>query len=154
MENQDILQKGYYYHMYNRGNNRENLFIDENNYYYFLNLVGKYLLPISEIYCYSLLKNHFHILLRIKNDLDLPDEKLHLPFSNLFNAYAKAINKKYNRDGSLFKERYKRKRITDENYLNTIIYIHLNPVKHGFWKTRTDFSLEFSSFSQRDFSFD
>jgi len=145
MEDQDILEKGYYYHIYNRGNNRENLFLDDNNYYYFLNLMGKYLLPISEIYCYSLLKNHFHILLRIKDDLDLPDEKLHLPLSNLFNAYAKAINKKYNRDGSLFKERYKRKRITDEDYLiNTTIYIHLNPVKHRFCDKFEDYM--FSSF--------
>ena len=58
---------------------------------------------------------------------------MHLPFSNLFNAYTKAINKKYNREGSLFKERYKRKRITDEKYLmKNIIYIHLNSMKHRF----------------------
>jgi len=133
MENQDFLETGYFYHIYNRGNNRENIFVENNNYSYFLNLVAKYLLPISEIYSYCLLKNHFHILIRIKDDIDIPQEKLHLPFSNLFNAYAKAVNKKYNRDGSLFKERYKRKRITDEQYLiNTIIYIHLNPIKHGF----------------------
>lgn len=133
MENQDFLEKGYFYHIYNRGNNRENIFLEDDNYTYFLNLVTKYLLPISEIYAYCLLKNHFHILLRIKDNLEIVEEKMHLPFSNLFNAYAKAVNKKYNRDGSLFKERYKRKRITDEKYLiNTITYIHLNPIKHGF----------------------
>lgn len=133
MENQDFLEKGYFYHIYNRGNNREVLFFENDNYLYFLNLVNKYLLPIAEIYSYCLLKNHFHILLKIRDDSDVPEERLHLRFSNLFNAYAKAINKKYGRDGSLFKERYKRKRITDEDYLvNTIIYIHLNPVRHGF----------------------
>ncbi|SEH73728.1 REP element-mobilizing transposase RayT [Paenimyroides aquimaris] len=133
MEKQDFLEKGYFYHIYNRGNNKENLFLEEDNYVYFLNLVSKYLLPVSDIYAYCLLKNHFHILLKIKDDLTVPDEKLHLPFSNLFNTYTKAINKKYNREGSLFKERYKRKRITDEKYLmQNIVYIHLNPIKHRF----------------------
>ncbi len=146
MENQDFLEKGYFYHIYNRGNNREDLFLENDNYFYFLNLVNKYLLPVAEIYSYCLLKNHFHILLKVRDDSDVPEEKLHLPFSNLFNAYAKSINKKYNRDGSLFKERYKRKRITDEQYLlNTIVYIHLNPIKHGFSEIFDDYP--YSSFS-------
>src|SRR5690554_968486 len=133
MEKQDFLEKGYFYHIYNRGNNKENLFLEEDSYAYFLNLISKYLLPVSDIYAYCLLKNHFHILIKIKEDAAISDDKLHLPFSNLFNAYAKAINKKYSREGSLFKERYKRKRITDEQYLiQSIIYIHLNPVKHEF----------------------
>ncbi len=135
MEKQDFLEKGYFYHIYNRGNNKENLFLEEDNYTYFLNLISKYLLPISDIYAYCLLKNHFHILLRIKEETDVLENKLHLPFSNLFNAYTKSINKKYNREGSLFKERYKRKRITDEKYLmQNIVYIHLNPIKHGFYE--------------------
>jgi len=133
MEKQDFLEKGYFYHIYNRGNNKEDLFLEEDNYTYFLNLISKYLLPITDIYAYCLLKNHFHILLKIKEETDVLENKLHLPFSNLFNAYTKAMNKKYNREGSLFKERYKRKRITDEKYLmQNILYIHLNPMKHGF----------------------
>ncbi|WCM42341.1 transposase [Flavobacterium sp. CBA20B-1] len=141
MEKQDFLEKGYFYHIYNRGNNKENLFIEEDNYVYFLNLVSKHLLPVCDIYSYCLLKNHFHFLIRIKDDLVVPDEKLHLPFSNLFNAYTKTINKKYNREESLFKERYKRKRITDEKYLiQNIIYIHLNPVKHGFSEDFQEYS--------------
>ena len=133
MEKQDFLEKGYFYHIYNRGNNKENLFFEEDNYIYFLNLVSKYLLPIADIYAYCLLENHFHILLKIKEQSEISNNKLHLHFSNLFNSYSKSINKKYNREGSLFKERYKRKRITDEKYLiQNIIYIHLNPMKHGF----------------------
>jgi len=53
-------------------------------------------------------------------------------FSNLFNAYAKAFNKKYGRTGKLFEERFKRKKIDDEFYLTEIVYyIHANPQKHG-----------------------
>jgi REP element-mobilizing transposase RayT len=145
MESQDFLEKGYFYHIYNKGNNRENLFLEAGNYSYFLSLVEKHWLPISDIYAYCLLKNHFHFLLNIKEDCKLPEDKLHLPFSNLFNAYAKAMNKKYDREGSLFKERYKRQRITDEKYLiNTIIYVHLNPVKHEFTDNYEDY--EHSSF--------
>lgn len=133
MEAQEKLEKGYFYHIYNRGNNKEDLFPEEENYAYFLFLVSKYLLPIAHIYAYCLLKNHFHFLIQIKDETEIDDKKLHQPFSNLFNAYAKAINKKYGREGSLFRSNFKKIKIKDENQLiNTILYIHLNPVKHEF----------------------
>lgn len=63
----------------------------------------------------------------------------------MFNAYTKAINKKYTRGGSLFQEHLKRKRIKDEVHLIQVLaYIHLNPVKHGF--TENFKSYPFSSF--------
>jgi len=132
----DILEPGQYYHLYNRGNNKENIFIEEKNYNYFLEKMKKYLLPIADIYAYCLLKNHFHIVLRIKDKEKLPvefKEKVHLPFSNLFNSYAKSINTAYNRTGSLFQEHLQRNRIENEEYLkHLIVYVHLNPVKHQF----------------------
>ena len=63
------LQYGQYYHIYNRGNNRENLFIEERNYRYFLQLYLMYIEPIAWTFAYCLLRNHFHLLVRIK---DLP----------------------------------------------------------------------------------
>ncbi|MCV9931426.1 transposase [Flavobacterium sp. LS1R47] len=134
----DIFESGQYYHIYNRGNNKENIFIEEKNNNYFLEKVKKYLLPIADIYAYCLLKNHFHIVLRIKDEKELPEkfkDKLHLPFSNLFNSYSKSINKGYGRTGSLFQEHLQRNRIENEAYLKQlIIYVHLNPVKHKFAK--------------------
>lgn len=54
-------------------------------------------------------------------------------YSNFFNAYAKAINKSYDRTGCLFKERFSRIKITDETYLKSlIVYIHTNPTHHQF----------------------
>lgn len=54
-------------------------------------------------------------------------------FSHLFNAYAKYVNDKYDRHGSLFQRPFKRKPIDDENYLQQVVlYIHNNPVHHGF----------------------
>jgi len=60
-----------------------------------------------------------------------PDHSKH--FSHLFNAYAKYFNKKYNRHGSLFERPFERKLIdNEENLRQLIIYIHNNPVHHGF----------------------
>jgi hypothetical protein len=67
-------------------------------------------------------------------------------FSNLFNSYAKSLNRKYNRTGSLFQERYKRKLVdSDKYFLNLIHYIHFNPQKHGFVKNFRDW--KFSSYN-------
>jgi len=133
---QDFFEPGVVYHLFNRGNNHENIFIEEKNYPFFLSLVRKYLLPVAHIYAYCLLKNHFHIVLRIKDSELLPEklkEKPYLAFSNLFNTYTKSFNKVYNRTGSLFQEHPHRIRVEDEDYLRQLIaYIHLNPVKHEF----------------------
>lgn len=145
---QDIFESGAIYHIFNRGNNKENIFIEEKNYYYFLQQLKKYILPIADVYAYCLLKNHFHLLLRIKDEKYLPEKvknKLHQPFSNLFNSYSKSINKMYGRTGSLFEEHLKRKRVENVEYLIQLVaYIHLNPVKHKFIDNYRDY--KFSSF--------
>ncbi|UJH89883.1 transposase [Antarcticibacterium sp. 1MA-6-2] len=137
------LEEGCYYHIYNRGNNRQKIFFEGANYKHFLKLIKQHLLPVVELYCYCLLRNHFHLLVKVKNGAIYPSPK----FSNLFNAYTKAINKKYDRTGSLFQRPFRRKRISDENYLrNSVIYIHLNPEAHKFHKNFQNYP--FSSYSQ------
>lgn len=142
------LEKGNYYHIYNRGNNGIDVFFDSNSYYHFLRLFDRYISPIAETYAWCLLKNHFHILVYIKldNEIDysileystVEKPKLLDPskqFGHLFNAYTQAINKKFNRTGALFEKPFERKQITSEKYLqNVIYYIHNNPVQHGFVK--------------------
>ena len=136
------LEFGKYYHIYNRGINSCDLFTEEDNYSYFLSLYDKYINPIADTFAWVLMPNHFHLLIRIKeaNEIDLTGFQnlsgLKLPhqyFSNLFNAYTKAINKRNNRHGSLFERPFKRKLIDDEDYLKQLaLYIHNNPVHHGF----------------------
>ncbi|WP_346881774.1 transposase [uncultured Algibacter sp.] len=122
-----------YYHIYNRGNNKENIFIEDKNYNYFLKLISKYLISVCSVLSYCLLKNHFHFL--VKTNENTSSKDISQAFSNLFNAYSKSINKSYNRTGSLFQDRFSRVKITEELYLkNLILYIHLNPVHHGFVK--------------------
>lgn len=62
------LRFGQTYHIYNRGNNRENLFVEPRNYPYFLNLYAKHILPIAETYAYCLLPNHFHFAIRTRTE--------------------------------------------------------------------------------------
>jgi REP element-mobilizing transposase RayT len=138
--NQEPFEYGCFYHVYNRGNNKEDIFKKPENYTFFFNLIKKYLLPVADIYAYCLMKNHFHLLVKIKDLEDIAEEKYkskpYLGFSHLFNTYTQSINKAYNRTGSLFQERLKRIRITDNNYLvQLVVYIHLNPIKHGFTTT-------------------
>ena len=109
------LQPGAYYHIYNRGTNLENIFREERNYTYFLQLYARYIEPVAETYAYCLLKNHFHVLVSIKAPGPGADAN-HAPsqaFSNLFNAYSKAINKAYMRTGSPFEHPFGRVEVND-----------------------------------------
>jgi len=137
------LTSDQYYHVYNRGNNYENLFKENRNYIFFLDLMKRHLLEVTEILCYCLLKNHFHLLIKTKENCT--DSEISQKFSNFFNSYSKAINRAHKRNGSLFKDRFSRKKIESEDYLKElIIYIHLNPTHHGF----TD---EFSTYPHSSF---
>ncbi|MFA7380245.1 MAG: transposase [Bacteroidia bacterium] len=118
-----------FYHIYNRGINGENLFKEKKNYAHFLTRLEKYILPVAEIYAYCLLKNHFHLLVRIRENHQLDASK---QFAHCFNSYTQGINKLYKRTGGLFQTPFKRKEVTTENYITWLIwYIHANPEKHG-----------------------
>ncbi|HNW89315.1 MAG TPA: transposase [Bacteroidales bacterium] len=160
----DNIESGAMYHIFNRGNNKENLFVEDRNYTYFLSLMEKYLTNVADIYCYCLMKNHFHLLLKIKESINIVDEKYqkkpHLAFSHMFNSYTKSINKAYNRTGSLFQEHFHRNRITEDGFFkNVVAYIHLNPEKHGFVRdfrnyphsSYSDFFTDRKSFIDKDF---
>ena len=129
------LENGKYYHIYNRGINSDILFKESSNYEYFLKLYDKHIDPIAETFAWYLMKNHFHFLVRVKDNDQITAEKKIRPsqsFSNLFNAYTKAFNKSYNRHGALFERPFNRKEINHDSYLqNFIVYIHNNPVHHN-----------------------
>lgn len=135
----DRLHFGTIYHIYNRGVNRCNLFNQKANYLYFLKLFTKHVAPITDVYAYCLLPNHFHFLLRIKEVseilADWPGVHVKEPkqyFSNMFNAYARSFNNRYGRTGSLFQRPFGRIPVTSDAYFLTLItYIHRNPQKHG-----------------------
>lgn len=138
---------GNYYHIYNRGINSCNLFVEQGNYEYFMKLYDKYIAHIADTYAWVLMPNHFHFLVRVREKFEAAEAVLNpsgfqnpdrvnspsLQFSKLFNSYAQAFNKRYKRHGALFERPFKRKLIDNEPYLrHAIIYIHNNPVHHGF----------------------
>lgn len=145
---QNTIQKltpGDYFHICNRGNNKEIIFKSPENYIYFLSLWKKYIQPVAETFCYNLLPNHFHFFIRTR-EIPLQTKPIEQHFSNLFNAYSKAINKRFNRTGSLFQERFRRKEIMSEDYYSSIVgYIITNAVKHDFCKTTADY--QYSAYS-------
>ena len=137
MPGSTALQYGEYYHIYNRGNNGENVFIEERNYRHFLKLYARHVDPVADTYAYCLLRNHFHFLVRIR---EVEEQRADTPkvlkasqqLGNLFNAYAKAINRAYGRTGSLFQNPFGRVRIGSDAHFDCLIsYIHRNPEKHG-----------------------
>ena len=153
-----LLEPGKFYHIYNRGVNRCNLFYTRENYRYFLRLYEKYIDPIAETYAWVMLKNHFHLLVRIREEAEIRLSQLpvpvkepaldkppvlknpHLYFSDLFNAYSQAINKQENRTGSLFQRPFKRIHVDNPSYFrNLVVYIHFNPQHHNFTSNYKDY---------------
>ena len=133
---QEVFEYGGTYHICNRGINKEDIFKEEKNYAYFLSLMKKYLAPVADIYAYCLMKNHYHLLLRFKDQPDVSTLDAYKPLSNMLNTYSKSINKCYQRTGSLFQQHPKRNKVTDKEYfMQLVVYIHLNPVKHNFSTT-------------------
>ncbi len=153
------LEPGHFYHVYDRGVNRTNIFIEDRNYAHFLELYARHVGPVAETFAYCLLGNHFHVLVRIRTDsrdrsgfrnrcgletsglgagsgLGPPSHRaVSHAFNNWLNAYAKAVNKSYGRTGSLFQSRFGRLPITSERYLLAVVhYIHHNPQRHGLVK--------------------
>ena len=71
-----------YYHIYNRGVNRENIFVEERNYELFLRLFEKHLHPVADLFAYCLLRNHFHISVRIKSEEEILETRKTLRVSS------------------------------------------------------------------------
>lgn len=135
------LTQGQYYHIYNRGTNGESIFREEKNYDYFLTKWFYYIPSVADTFAYSLLDNHFHAFVKIKegeltfinkNGLVYPTIP-ELQFSHLLNGYAQGFNKTYNRTGSLFEHPFRRELIKNKiQLINTLGYILFNPQKHEF----------------------
>ena len=137
------LIEGQYFHMHNRGVNSEDLFKEERNYYYFLQQYKFYCSDVLETLAYSLLKNHFHLLVYIKENVEVPRKDGQGMFKmnaskqlgHFFNSYAPSINKGHKRTGPLFESPFERRWIDNESCLMTMIYYcHRNAQHHDFVK--------------------
>lgn len=136
---------GGYYHVYNRGVEKRDIFLDRSDYTHFLKLIESYLvpkLPPSDklvrdttywrstladgevtLLCFCLMSNHFHLILKQKNE-----DGITKFMRRISNAYVRYFNKKYERVGGLFQGKFKSVLIDNESYLLHLSrYIHQNP---------------------------
>ena len=134
----------YFYHVYNRTNNKELLFRKDKDYALFLQKLATYICPVVEVFSYVLIPNHFHLLIKVKSEkaLDaflqnIPFEKRTLihhrimeqenemkdwneliahQFSRFFNSYSKSYNRRYQRNGNLLHRPFKRVAIKSDTH--------------------------------------
>lgn len=129
------LVPGQFFHVFSRGNNRENLFRCHTDYILFQALMWEHVLPVAEIHAYAYLPNHLHLIVRIRDGQDLPEEYQHhasQPFSNWFNAFVRRTNRDRGRVGALFQRPFGRVPVRDEAHRRVLgIYVHINPQRHG-----------------------
>jgi REP element-mobilizing transposase RayT len=126
----EIFSVGERYHVYNRGANRANIFLDQEDREKFLwNMLhfqydarGRQRIALS---AYALMDNHFHFALQ-----QLVDGGISSFVSRVCLSYAMYFNKKYQRKGCVFSGRFQVRHVDNENYfLHLTRYIHRNPVE-------------------------
>ena len=116
------------YHIVFRGVNHQNLFEEEIDFQYMMDILKKVKHEMDfEIYSYCLMTNHVHILLKERQMGDISQI-----MKKILTKYAMYFNRKYERSGALIANRYKSKPVeTDEYFITLIIYIYQNPVRSG-----------------------
>lgn len=161
--NRDLKEfaPGNIYHIYNRGNNKEKIFFDNQDYKAFLFRFGLCLgfteeelnkekliaMPYSRIritktdknnfklHVFSLMPNHFHLLIEQVGDIKISNLIL-----KVCTSYARYMNKKYKRVGHVFQDKFKAVLIENNPQLMwTSAYIHMNAVKDGLVKHPSEY---------------
>jgi putative transposase len=145
---------GQVYHVYNRGNDKQTIFFNEENYLYFLRKIRRLILPNCELLAYCLMPNHFHFLIYADERTIAVNDKDRNYFSEairkLLSQYTKAVNIQQGRTSSLFQQNTKAKlvahlschehrgmiptschdfhgTIVQDSAINCFVYIHKNP---------------------------
>lgn len=124
------IEAGSVYHIYNRGINHQLVFLKDEDYLLFLQKSKLYLSDFCVIYAFALMPNHYHLLLRVNDDVQV--SAFSRQFAKFILSYTNIINKREMRNGSLFHYRFRRIKIDNEEYFKRLVfYINYNPVKHG-----------------------
>lgn len=134
-----------YYHVYNRGVSGQEIFRDDKDYEVFLGLLKRYLDLTStkklnrvnypsfagdvSLMAYCLMPNHFHLLLHQQSK-----DGMKGLLKCVSTSYSMYFNKKYQRIGAVFQQRYRAVRMTDQaQFAHISRYIHLNPKQYDTW---------------------
>ena len=137
------------WHVFNRGVGRMNVFVDIDDYYFFLRRMKEALYPetINEagrkyipkkfpsdafhLLLYCLMPNHFHLVVQQMTDLSIAEL-----MSKVCTSYSMYFNKKYGRVGGVWQDQFKAVMVeSNEQLIYLAWYIHMNPIKAGLVKT-------------------
>ena len=123
------------YHVTARGSNKQILFNEQADFKVFMEILKKNMIECGfELYAYCLMDNHYHLVIRDNKD------QIDVIFKKINTAYAYYFNTKYERTGHLFQDRFFSEPLVTANQLvNTIRYIHRNPVKAGICSDISDY---------------
>ncbi len=126
-----------FYHIYNRGNRKNAIFYEQQDYSRFLSLMRRFSRDYNiEIYLYCLMPNHFHLLVQSGPS---PNE-ISLFMHRFMTSYVMYLNKKYFLVGRLFQSPYQTRYIRTQQSLNRVTdYIKRNPVKAGLVRKSEDY---------------
>ncbi len=145
------------YHIYNRGNNRQQLFYSREHYLVFLSKIRKILLEYCELLAYCLMPNHYHLMVctheileghefRIPFKKDILYHPLVRKIGTLQSSYTRILNNEMQRTGSLFQQKAKSKLLNEDPDYPIICfhYLHRNPALADLIKLI--YQWEFSSY--------
>ena len=157
---QDLLP-GQAYHLFSRAVGSEKLFLNQENYLFFLQKLKQHTSGVCRLYCYALLPNHFHLLALINEEEIIMKHFQEMKkvsfkplehnlsdfimerFSNFLNSYTKAFNKVNERKGALFMDYLKRSKVNkDSDFTSYIWYLHKNAVHHRLAKVVGEWSYD------------
>ena len=131
-----LIEKGHIYHIYNQGNNRQKIFFNRENYFFFLGKMKEYIMPYADIMAWCLMPNHFHWMVYVR-ETDIfrsrgatqsrtPTISDNISFNKsigiLLASYTRAINNQENITGSLFREKTKAECLTAFNGITPSFY--------------------------------
>lgn len=136
-----IEYNGAWYHVMNRGANKQDIFLKNDHFHIFINILKDISsLFLAEIHGYCLMNNHYHLLIHT------PLANLSRIMRHLDGVYTQRFNRSTGRDGPLFRGRYKALLIEHDAYLLQVSkYIHLNPIEANIAKNPLDY--KWSSYS-------
>ncbi len=127
--------EGAYYHILSRGNDRKDIFSDNDDRISFLDTLGKMSDRFEvEVYAYVLMDNHYHLLLKTNK----PNISKSMQWFGT--TYTRQYNLKHKRNGHLFQGRFKSFLIENDKYLMLLsCYIHRNPLRAGIVRRLADY---------------
>ncbi|MBU4536486.1 transposase [Patescibacteria group bacterium] len=149
------FENGEFYHIYNRGVDKRNIIMDENDIYRILesldvfnttqnvgsihensfekrddNQLGNPVSKLVGIVAFNILDNHYHLVLK-----QISNNGISKFIKSFAGGYTKYFNEKYERSGVLFQGPFKAEHINSEAYLRYVIdYVNLNHFIHGLEK--------------------